>query len=57
MGVLLKYMIILVIGEMPVFNDLSQLINTPSNQDFTGFNKFNKLENLFYTQGIAKKLN
>ena len=33
------------------FNDfnLSQLINTLSNQDFAGFNNFNKLENLYST--------
>ena len=31
------------------FNDLnlSQLINTLSNQDFAGFDNFNKLENIF----------
>ena len=29
------------------FNDLSQIINTPSNQDFAGLDKFYKLENLF----------
>ena len=35
------------------FNDLSQLINTLSNQDFAGLDNFNKLENLFCTQGVA----
>ena len=35
------------------FNDLSQLINTLSNQDFAGLDNFNKLEKLFCTQGVA----
>ena len=41
------------------FNDLSQLINTLSlsNQDFAGLDSFNKLENLFCTQGVSRKLN
>ena len=41
------------------FNDLCQLINTLSlsNQDFAGFNNFNKLENLFCIQEVARKLN
>ena len=39
------------------FNDLSQLINTLSKQDFAGLDNFNKLENLFCTQGVARKLN
>ena len=39
MRVFLKYMIILELGEIPV-NDLSQLINTLSNQHFTGLHKF-----------------
>ena len=34
------------------FNDLSQLINTLSNQDFAGLDNFNKLENLFCMQGL-----
>ena len=29
------------------FNDLSQMINIPLNQDFAGLDKFYKLENLF----------
>ena len=39
------------------FNDLSQLINTLSNQNFAGLDKFNKLENLFCMQEVARKLN
>ena len=38
MGVL-KYMIVLKLWEMPV-NDLSQLINTLSNKEFAGLDKF-----------------
>ena len=41
------------------FNDLSQLtlINTLSDQDFAALDKFNKFENLFCTQEVARKLN
>ena len=44
------------------FSDLSQLINTLSNQDFAGLDKFNKLINklnkyLFSMQGVARELN
>ena len=40
------------------FKDLSQLINTLSlsNQDFASLNNFNKLLNLFSTQGVARRL-
>ena len=39
------------------FTELSEIINTPSDQDFAGLDKFNKLENLFCKQGVARKLN
>ena len=39
------------------FNDFSQLINTLLNQGFAGLDELNKLENLFCTQGVARKLN
>ena len=35
-------------------NDLSQLLNTLSNQDFAGLDNFNKLENLFCMQGLQE---
>ena len=41
-------------------NDLSQLTNTLSNQDFAGlddFIKVERLENLFCMLGVARKLN
>ena len=45
--------------EIVRFIDLPQLINTLSlsNQDFAGLVNFDKLENLFCTQGVARKLN
>ena len=39
MGVFLKYMIILELGDAS-FNNFSQLISTLSNQDFAGLDKF-----------------
>ena len=39
------------------FNDLSQLINSLSNQDFAVLDNFNKLENLFCMWEFARKLN
>ena len=44
--------------ESPRFNDVSQLINalSLSNQDFSGLDNFNQLDNLFCTQGIARRL-
>ena len=46
------------------FNDLSQLINTLSSQDFSGLHNLgnlwrtlDKLENAFCTRGVARKLN
>ena len=40
-------------------NDLSQLIDSLSlsNQDFTGLDNFDRLENLLCMQGVARKLN
>ena len=58
MRVFLKYTIILDLAYGIVsVNNLSELINTLSNQHFAGLDNLNKLENLFSTQRVAKKLN
>ena len=39
------------------FTELFEIKNTLSNQNFAGLDKFDKVENLFCMQGVARKLN
>ena len=39
------------------FTELSEIKITLSNQNFAGLDNFNKLDNLFCSQGVARKLN